>query len=76
MWIYTRSGSILHIGGVAEIKLKLNGANSELHVTAGAQHIPLAVGSEEAVRERYAQIKAAIEAGPDAMPTHLDFSQP
>ena len=74
MWIYTKHGSIVSVNGVCEIRLQLNGANSELHVLGLARPITLAVGTEESIKARFQQIKEAIEADPANQPTHIDFS--
>lgn len=74
MWIYTHHGSIVCIDGVCEIRLQLNGANSEIHVVGAVRSIAIGAGTEEAVKEMFQRIKDAIEAPPEGRPTHLDFS--
>ncbi|MDR3707399.1 MAG: hypothetical protein P4L33_03800 [Capsulimonadaceae bacterium] len=73
MWIYTRN-SIVLVSGVAEIKVQLNGANSDIHVMGPTRPITLAVGTETVILARFEEIKRAIEATPEDRPTHLDFS--
>ena len=75
MWIYTHHGGIVCIEGICEIRLQLNGANSEVHVIGAVRSIPLVAGTEDVVRARFQEIKDAIEADPADRPTHLDFSQ-
>ena len=74
MWIYAHSGGIVCIEGICEIRQQLNGANSELHVVGAARPIPLAVGTEEAIKAKFQKIKESIEADPANRPTHLDFT--